>query len=81
MRRQLAIPSLINNNLDKNLFHIWLGWLHDLGGTFVPYRTFEEPKPPRGRRDQDKKPRRYELDDKKYGVRTSGAVVRLEFGE
>jgi hypothetical protein len=66
---------------EENLFHVWLGWLMDLGGTYEPIRNLEERKIPTGRRDIDKKPRRYELDDEKYGVRTNGAIVRLEFGE
>ena len=53
---------------DKNLFHIWLGWLHDLGGQYFPIHNLAEPKVPTGRRDPDRKPRTYELDNEKYGI-------------
>jgi hypothetical protein len=66
MRRDLSIPRFIGRG--PNLFHVWLSWLRDLGGTFVPYHNLDEPKPPTGRRDPDTKPRQYELDDKKYGM-------------
>jgi hypothetical protein len=53
---------------DNNLFHIWLGWLHDLGGQYTSIHNLDEPKPPTGRRDPDRKPRIYELDNEKYGI-------------
>lgn len=54
---------------DENLFHIWLGWLKDLGGTFEPVRNLEDRKTPAsGRRDKDRQPRQYELDNDKYGM-------------
>ena len=62
---------------DPNLFHIWIQWLNDLGGTFVPYRDLEEKKEPTGRRCLDKKPRQYELDPEKYATNSNGSVVRL----
>lgn len=59
-----------NASLDSPLIgqNIWLSWLRDLGGTFNPVHNLDEPKVPTGRRDPDKKPRRYELDDEKYGM-------------
>ena len=53
---------------DPAAFEIWRGWLADLGGTFHPVVNLDEPKPPTGRRDPDRKPRQYELDDTKYGM-------------
>ena len=41
---------------DPNLFHTWLSWLRDLGGTYEPVRDLDEKKPYTGRRDPDKKP-------------------------
>ena len=62
---------------DPNLFHIWLTWLRELGGTYEPIRDLDEKKPYTGRRLEDKKPRQYELDDKKYGMDpTTGAIWR-----
>lgn len=61
---------------DPNLFHVWLQWLRDLGGTFEPYRNLEEPKPHTGRRDLDRRPRQYELGDK-YAMTSKGQVIRL----
>lgn len=52
---------------DKNLFEIWRGWLHDLGGQYIPVYNLDEPKPPTGRRDPDRKPRQYSLSNEKYG--------------
>ena len=66
MRRDLSIPPFTGR--DENLFHVWLSWLTDLKGTFVPYRDTEEKKPYTGRRDPDKRSRQYDLDDKKYGM-------------
>ena len=62
---------------DPSLFHIWLGWLRDLGGSYTPMRDLEEKKPPTGRRNPDIKPRQYELDPEKYGINSKGSVVRL----
>ena len=42
-----------------NLFHLWLQWLKDLGGEFIPVRDLSEPKPRTGRRDPDKRARDY----------------------
>lgn len=46
---------------DPRLFHVWLGWLRDLGGQYLPIHNLDEPKPPTGRRDPDKRPRQYPL--------------------
>ena len=54
-------------NIPYSEFDLWLTWLKDLGGTFEPYRDLEEHKIPTGRRDPDRKPREYPLDDEKYG--------------
>ena len=68
---------------DPNLFHVWLQWLRDLGGTYEPMRDLSEPKPPTGRRDPDKKPRQYEIgahsdpDFGGYGIMPGGQVIRL----
>jgi hypothetical protein len=62
---------------DPNLFHVWLGWLRELGGACEPIRDLEEKKPYTGRRDSDKRPRQYELGDK-YGINPNGSVIRLE---
>lgn len=64
-------------NQDQNLFHIWLGWLRDLGGTYIPMRDLDEKKPYTGRRDPDKKPRQYPLDPEKYAITTKGTIIRL----
>ena len=53
---------------DPQLFEVWRQWLRDLGGTYEPMRDLSEKKPYTGRRDQDTKPRTYELDDKLYGM-------------
>jgi len=53
---------------DPNLFNVWIGWLHDLGGDCPVIRDTSDPKPKTGRRDPDKKPRQYFLPDDKYGV-------------
>ncbi len=60
----------------QNLLLLWMSWLHDLGGTYEPTPDLSERKPG-GRRDVDRRPRQYELDPEKYGVRTNGSVVRL----
>jgi hypothetical protein len=62
---------------DPRAFEIWLSWLKDLGGSYTPVRNLDEPKPPTGRRDPDKKPRQYELGEK-YGINSNGSVIRLE---
>ena len=80
MRRDLSIPRFIGR--DPNLFHVWLSWLKDLGGTYEPMRDLSERKPG-GRRDPDLKPRQYELgtysdpDFGGYGIKPNGQVVRL----
>lgn len=49
-------------------FDVWRSWLADLGGTFEPYRDFEERKKHTdGRRNRDTKPGEHPLDNEKYG--------------
>ena len=60
--------SPLSGRRDPSLFAIWLQWARDLGLTFTPYRDIEEKKPYTGWRDPFKRPRRYPLDDKKYGM-------------
>ena len=67
-RNSLSIGSLLSYRRDPSLFHIWLQWLRELGGQFEVYRDLSERKPPTGRRDPDRKPRSYKLDNKKYGM-------------
>lgn len=75
MKQDLSIPRFMGR--DPNLFHIWLSWLRDLGGTFEPLRDLSEKKPPTGRRNPDIKPGQYDLDDKKYGMDPkTGAIWR-----
>ena len=62
---------------DSAAFQMWLSWLKDLGGNFTPVYNNDDPPLPKGRRDPDRKPRRYELDPEKYAVTTKGSVVRL----
>ena len=62
---------------DPAAFDIWLSWLKDLGGSYTPVRNLDEPKPPTGRRDPDRKPRQYELGEK-YGINPNGSVIRLD---
>ena len=62
--------------MKQNLFHIWLGWLKDLGGSFEPMRDLSEPKPLTGRRDPDRKPRDYPLTTDKYTIDNKGAIRR-----
>lgn len=58
-----------------------MSWLKDLGGRYEPVRDLSDPKPRTGRRDEDKKPRQYELGthnpDRQYGITTKGTIVRL----
>ena len=78
MNKNSIIPF---SGQDRNLFHVWVSWLHELGGKYTALRDLTEQKPRTGRRDADIKPRQYELGthqpDRQYGVRTSGAIVRL----
>lgn len=68
--------SPLSGQRDPNLFHVWLSWLKDLGGTYEPMRDLSEPKAPTGRRDPDRRPRRYPLGEK-YGIKSNGQVIRL----
>jgi hypothetical protein len=74
-----AIPiyggSPLSGRRDPGLFAIWRQWLKDLGGSYEPMRDLSERKPG-GRRDPDRKPRRYELGEK-YAIKSNGQVVRL----
>jgi hypothetical protein len=67
MRKPLSIYSYITGRHDRNLFHIWLTWLLELGGEFLPY-VGPGRKPVTGRRNPDTKPRQYELNPEKYGM-------------
>ena len=73
--------SPFSGQRDPTLFHVWLSWLKDLGGTYEPMLDLSEPKPRTGRRDEDKRARQYELPADKYAITSKGSVVRLEFGE
>ena len=69
--------SPLSGRRDPGLFDLWLQWSKDLGLTFEPYRDLSEKKEPTGRRDPDKHPRAYALDDKKYGMDPkTGAIWR-----
>lgn len=62
---------------DPGLFEIWRLWARELGLTFEPYHDLEERKPYTGRRDKDRQPRFYELDNDKYGMDPkTGAIWR-----
>lgn len=62
---------------DPRNFDVWMSWLKDFGGKFVPVVNNDDPSPRTGRRDPDRKPRQYELGDK-YGINSNGSVIRLE---
>jgi len=59
-----------------NKFHIFLDWLHSLGGEFTPVRDLSEPKPRTGRRDPDKRARDYPLTTDKYTINDKGVIRR-----
>ena len=71
--------------MKQNLFHVWLKWLSDLGGSYEPIRDLDEKTLPTGRRDPDTKPRSYEVgthvrgrNPKMYAIKPSGQVVRVD---
>ncbi len=63
--------------MKQNLFHVWLGWLKDLGGTYEPVRDLDEPKTHKdGRRNPDTKPRQYDLNGEDYQIDKRGVITR-----
>jgi len=63
--------------MKTNKFHIFLDWLKDLGGEYLPMRDLDEPKTHKdGRRNPDTKPRQYELSGEDYKIDKHGVITR-----
>ena len=74
-RRNSEIPS---QSPLRNIMWVWMNWLQELGGDYVP--LLPEPSQKRtGRRDPDIKPRTYSLKDRIYDTKDKrGIIVRWD---